>query len=236
MLKPFFYIIPRTSSTSLTKFLKTCFGPDKVFVRKVVEDIFDGQPVTSKTKSPSLITLKEDLKNHHKFKAFVIMAPFGAHRFIDDDLSLYVTLRDPVERCLSLIRFMRMNSELNSINKIVWSFGNDYSGMLKEQSLISLRDEQTRMMGNVGTWEMDHSELLVAKQNLKTFTKVIDFANSSEYRRIARSHGVFSPPEYPSLNSAQCEISINSDQLNLLERVNSLDRSLYEHFCKQKGV
>lgn len=234
MAKPFFYIIPRTSSTSLTSYLQSHFGEEKVFVRKVVEDVFQDCPVTASTPTPSLLRLKADLAQHTNYLAFVVMAPFGVHKFIDDDLDLYVTLREPVDRCASLIRFMRSNSELNRINSMVANFGDDLSSMLQERSLICLRNEQTRMLGNVGDWEITDIHFEGALSNLKKFASVLDFKDFGRHLpHIVSRYSNSLPINYPWLNAAPKGTSFSGRQISQLSKVNTFDRQLYRAISKE---
>lgn len=234
MAKPFFYIIPRTSSTSLTSYLRAHFGDNKVFVRKVVEDVFEDCPVTATTPTPSLLRLKAELAQHSNYLAFVVMAPFGVHEFIDDELDLYVTLREPVDRCGSLIRFMRAKSDLNQINAMVASFGDDLSGMLRERSLICLRNEQTRMLGNVGDWVLTDAHFENALSNLENFASVLDFKDFGRHLpRIVSRYSTSPPVNYPWLNAAPKGVPFSGSQISQLSKVNEFDRQLYRTIAKE---
>lgn len=234
MAKPFFYIIPRTSSTSLTNYLKASFGEDKVFVRKVVEDVFDNCPVTATSPTPSLQRLKEDLTHTDAYRAFVVMAPFGVHKFINDELDLYVTLREPADRCKSLIRFMQAKPDLNQINAMVASYGDDLPGMLKERSLICLRNEQTRMLGNAGDWSLTDTHLEVARSNLANFASVFDFKDfGRQLPQIISRYAAAPPPDFPWLNAAPKRISLSQSHISHLERANDFDRRLYRSITQE---
>ena len=157
------------------------------------------------------------------------MAPYGVHEMIEEPVDLYVTLREPIDRCLSLIRFMHMHPTLNPINVRAVTYGTNISAMLADPNLICLKNEQTRMLSNSAKIELDLSNLNAAKNNLQDFAKIVEFGNIQQLNQIIKKYGSIHPPEFPTLNAAPSSLTISNNDLEALRRENSLDIALYTH-------
>ncbi|AVX05978.1 hypothetical protein MXMO3_03475 (plasmid) [Maritalea myrionectae] len=226
--RPFFYILPRTSSTSLTKYLDEAFGENNVFVHKVLQDVYEGRPVTSETKSPAIEDLKKHLQKKGDFKAFVVMAPFGVHKYVPhNNLDLITILRDPIERCMSLIRLMKRNASVNSLNKFVDDLGSNWKEKINHRDLICLRNEQSRMIGNLDEWEVRDQHLPHIEKNLSKFTHVFRFGDIKNIIAAVQEYGGLNAAEFSHLNGADITLHEQERLKQVLLKNNKIDIELY---------
>lgn len=227
----FFYIFPRTSSTSLTKFLQSSFGDDEVFTFKVIEEFHEGQPINANTPSRSLVRLKELLVEEPIKKAYVVMAPFGVHEWVQARVDLFTTLREPVDRCLSLLNFMRAKAELNYINARIAGYGDNIDDIINCESVLCFSNEQTRMLSSSNRLKITEEDRNQAEANLRKFRQVFRFGDFEGVSDVVKKSGG-RPINFPHLNSAPKETDRSQEEfVKAFADANEHDQALYVRYC-----
>ena len=112
------------------------------------------------------------------------MAPFGVHEYLPNPVKLYTFIREPVERCISLLRFMHAHPDLNEVNRKVVSYGNNYKDMLNDKQILCFKNEQVRLISASPNWNVDENDLQTAQNRLQSFEKVVRFGDFDMVQRI----------------------------------------------------
>jgi hypothetical protein len=209
--------------------MKNVFGSDRVYVKKVVEEIYDNKPISISSKAPSLNILKTDLENNQDFDVYIVMAPYGVHRYIDGSVRLYTILRDPVERCISLLRFMHSNPDLNDVNKLVMTYNNNYKKLLESKKTLCFSNEQVRLISGSSKWSIDEEDYQIALDRLKKYDGVFKFGEVDKIEKLCKEHVANSSYNFPKLNSFNIELELNEYDKNLLTEYNLYDKKLWNH-------
>ena len=165
------------------------------------------------------------------------MAPFGVHDMIKSEVALYTTLRNPIDRVLSLINFMVKNKDISILNNKVAKLIHSPAKLFSDPQLICLRNEQTRMFSNSLNIDLEHFDLNIAISNLSRFRKVVIFGDFDVYDGFIKKLdpsilNADADATYPKLNSSS-DINLSSEELiGFIIKNNSFDIALYDYFNK----
>jgi hypothetical protein len=227
----FFYVSPRTGSTSLVEYLKAVFGRKRVMVRKVAAEIYQGNPITASSKSPDIATLTRELGHPPPVDAYVVMGPFGLHTYLPHPVRLCTVLRDPFDRCVSLLRFMHARPDLNEVNRKVASYGLDLDAVLGDNEILCFHNEQVRILSGSPARRLCSNDHQEAVRNLHKFHFVGCFGDfDSISNAVSLSHPAALSVSFPCLNGVATEITLDAFQSQALKEANALDDELWRSF------
>lgn len=227
-MKHFFYIIPRTGSTSLTATLQDAFPGSEFLCAKIISETYDGRPITAQSSAPFVARLRDQL-GESTARCFAIMGPYGLHQSVQGDVRCYTTLREPVDRVVSMWRFMRKTATLNPLHEEVSSFGDDIAQALRIDSTLCFANEQVRMLSGSAKMTMDQDDLAAACRTLDSCNKVFLFGYFDYLAAFIGRISSTSSINYPQLNAAPRDIALHADVLGQIRAQNSLDQKLFEY-------
>jgi hypothetical protein len=216
--------------------MNSVFGSDRVYVKKVIEEIYDNKPISISSTAPSLLRLKRDLKANADYDVYIVMAPYGVHNYLHKPVRLYTILRNPVDRCISMLRFMHSKPGLNDVNKLVVSFGNNYKQLLDSKRILCFRNEQVRLISGSTKWKIDEVDYKIALDRLNGFDEIFKFGEFDKIERLCKAHGATRSCEFPKLNSFDIKLDLSDSDRKMLSEYNTYDQKLWRHVRSSSSI
>jgi hypothetical protein len=226
--------IYKTGGSSVREFLARTFdGHDFLDVSFYDRSGSDGLPRTLDGPDEYARELVSVARaNQHILRYVAADVPYGFHRHLDVPVWYCATLRDPVQRLLSYVRFARRDPK-TSIWPLLTAVDFDFDRLVREHRLYAFHNDQVRMLSGSARVALSLDDLNTAKERIQSGEVHVAASDGLERlrREVERDFGVVGPP-VPRLNTTDPTTSdfLGDEAIRQLRDLNELDAELWRWY------
>lgn len=159
-------MLPKTATTSLMNLGKRNYSLQEIQQIKLLREQIDGQALSFESEDTEIRLIIERIqKLQWQLKAVFVMAPYGLHRYLDRECQYITFLREPIQRCLSMWRFLHEHPE-NPTTILLNQSNSDLSSIIEDNVTLTFSNEMVRMLSGSSRFVCTKNDLYTAKENI----------------------------------------------------------------------
>lgn len=198
----------------------------------------DGRPRTVDSPDPYVAEFLDVARaNQHQLTYIAADMPYGVHRHLDAPVWYCATLRHPVERLLSYVRFARRDPK-TSIWPFMRSVDFDFRRLVDEHKVYAFTNDQVRMLSGSSRLDVGPDELEAAKDNIVSGRIAVAASDDLERLRhdVEARFGV-TAPGVPRLNTTDPSTSdfLSDTAVDQLRDLNAYDAQLWDWYSARSA-
>jgi hypothetical protein len=198
----------------------------------------DGLPRTVDSPDPYVDEFLDVARAHqHRLTYIAADLPYGVHRHLDAPVWYCATLRHPVERLLSYVRFARRDPK-TSIWPFMRSVDFDFGRLVDEHKVYAFANDQVRMLSGSSRLDVGPAELEAAKDNIANGRITVAASDDLDsLRRGVEARFAVTAPDVPRLNTTDPTTSdfLSTTAVDQLRDLNAYDAQLWDWYSARSA-
>lgn len=170
--------------------------------------------------------------NQHELTYIAADMPYGVHRHLETPVWYCATVREPVERLLSYVRFARREPR-TSIWPFLTKVDFDFVRLVDEYKLYAFANDQVRMLAGSSCADVGPEDLEKAKELIRSGAIAVAPASGLDRlrREVATRFGVVAA-DVPRLNATDPRTSdfLQEKAVRQLRDLNEFDAKLWQWY------
>jgi hypothetical protein len=226
--------IYKTGGNSVREFLARTFkGREFLDLMFYGRGDSTGRPRTVESPDPYVREfLSVARENQHLLGYIAADVPYGVHRHLDTPVWYCATVREPVQRLLSYVRYARREPK-TSIWPFLKTVGFDFRRLVAEYNMFAFANDQVRMLSGTARADVEPDDLAVAKELIRSGEIFVAPSHDLErLRRGVEDRFAVSGPVVPRLNTTDPSLSdfLGEQAVRQLRDLNEFDAKLWHWY------